>query len=117
MGGFSEKLSEGVNARLLGLTVEWMQREQIYLIEYLEPERLAVLNIFIGGYFFDVVKDAPDQVHNLVLLILVVVEDSDRVDDGDNLITRFNLEKWLFYDHFLNFIDLLKMDFVLFLLG
>lgn len=63
------------------------------------------------------VKYAPYQVDNFILLIFIIVQYSNGVDNADYFFNGFDLKERLFNNHFLKFVDFLKQYFVFIILN
>jgi hypothetical protein len=102
-----------MDAGLLGLTMNGIQSKQIDLIVELHPKRFTLLDLFIISNEFHVIEDTPDEVDDLVLLVLIVIEDGNGIDDIDDLFDRLDLKQRFLDDHLLQLVDLLEEDLVL----
>ncbi len=63
------------------------------------------------------VKDAPNEVDNFILFILIIVKNSNGVDYTDDLFDGFDFKQGFFYYHFLQLVDFLEQRLIFLILN
>lgn len=87
-----KKLCKSMYTGLFSLPVNRIQSQQINLIEQLHPKRITILAMLRPYNHLHMIENTPNQVNNLILLILIIIDNSNRIYNSNDLLYRLYLE-------------------------